>query len=101
MKNDQLTFAERQLLLHNKAVRLLEQISENRRLRKSLEEDALMTAFDNKMPASLKRLHDKMHHDTLTECDKHRNDLLQEYAQIMELLVKPVFDKAKIFQDAE
>jgi hypothetical protein len=95
----QLTFAERQLLLHNKCVRILEQITENRRLRKSLEEDALVNAFDRTMPATMKRLHSEMHDDTIKECDKHRDDLLKEYAEIMEALVKPIVERAKMFEN--
>lgn len=86
-------FSQVQFELHNKAIVLLNAIEENRLKRIEQEVQCLNYKFDPSYSPTLRKLHIDGCHNNIAAIDTQRMELIKQYADLMEQLVKPVIDR--------
>lgn len=86
-------FSQVQFELHNKAIVLLNAIEENRLKRIEQEVQCLNYKFDPTYSSTLRKLHIDGCHSNIAAIDTQRMELIKQYADLMEDLVKPVIDR--------
>ena len=88
-----LSFSQRQSELHHDCLIILQQIDSNKLERISIEMDAMKWQHDPMILPNVKAMHIEQCQEKLTKLDVQRNELLSQYADLMQQLIEPVINR--------
>ena len=95
------SFSQRQLHLHNECTIILQQIEANKLDRAFIGLESVSYQYDYFMLPNVKAMHIELNQHKLAELDKQRNELLNQYAELMQQLIEPVINRLNITENAD
>ena len=95
------SFSQRQLHLHNECIIILQQIEANKLQRTSIGLESVCYQHDYFMLPNVKAMHIELNKHKLAELDKQRNELLNQYAELMQQLIEPVINRLNLTENAD